>query len=121
VGRIGLINAVDRFDPERGVKFTTYATPTILGEIRRYFRDKGWTMKVPRRLQELCLDAAKVVDELTSELGRFPTVAEIAERLGLAKQIAYASAGSPFYVTVVPAEETGETKKAAEGGIELPV
>ncbi len=59
VGTIGLINAIDRFDMERGIKFSTYATPTIVGEIRRYFRDKAWSLKVPRRLQELNLSAAQ--------------------------------------------------------------
>ena len=117
VGRIGLINAVDRFDPERGVKFTTYATPTILGEIRRYFRDKGWTMKVPRRLQELCLDAAKVVDELTSELGRFPTVAEIAERLGVTEDKAI-EALEACHAYDLPSLEAAVTPEGEEVGME---
>lgn len=81
VGMIGLINAVDRFDPDRGIRFATYATPTIVGEIRRHFRDRGWAVKVPRRLQELNLAANKVVEELTQELDRAPTIAEIAHRL----------------------------------------
>jgi RNA polymerase sigma-B factor len=81
VGMIGLMNAVDRFDPTRGIRFATYATPTIVGEIRRYFRDRGWAVKVPRRLQELSLAANKVVDGLTQELDRAPTVREIADRL----------------------------------------
>ena len=70
VGMIGLMNAIDRFDPTRGIRFATYATPTILGEIRRYFRDRGWAVKVPRRLQELSLAANKAVDTLTQELDR---------------------------------------------------
>jgi RNA polymerase sigma-B factor len=81
VGMIGLMNAVDRFDPTRGIRFATYATPTIVGEIRRYFRDRGWAVKVPRRLQELSLAANKAVDDLTQMLERAPTVKEIAERL----------------------------------------
>jgi len=81
VGMIGLINAIDRFDPSRGIRFATYATPTIVGEIRRYFRDRGWAVKVPRRLQELNLAANKEIDKLTQELDRAPTVAEIADRL----------------------------------------
>lgn len=80
-GIIGLINAIDRFDLDRGVKFSTYATPTILGEIRRYFRDKGWSMKVPRRLQELNLLANRAIEELTQELDRSPTYHEIAAAL----------------------------------------
>jgi len=79
VGTIGLINAIDRFDPGRGTKFSTYATPTIVGEIRRHFRDKAWSLKVPRRLQELNLAANKAVDSLSQKLGRVPTVQEIAQ------------------------------------------
>ncbi len=80
VGTIGLIKAIDRFDPSRGLEFTTYATPTIMGEIKRHFRDKGWSVRVPRRLQELSSKVSQVNDELTRELQRSPTVAEIAER-----------------------------------------
>jgi len=83
VGVIGLINAIDRFDPERGIRFATYATPTIVGEIRRHFRDKGWAVKVPRRLQELSLAASRAMEGLTQQLDRAPTVAEIADRLGV--------------------------------------
>jgi len=83
VGTIGLINAIDRFDPSRSIRFATYATPTIVGEIRRHFRDRGWAVKVPRRLQELSLAANKLTDQLTQELDRAPTVAEIADRLGV--------------------------------------
>jgi RNA polymerase sigma-B factor len=82
VGTIGLINAVDRYDAERGTKFSTYATPTIVGEIRRYFRDKAWSLKVPRRLQELNQAANKAVDTLSVRLGRSPTIAEIAQAIG---------------------------------------
>ncbi|MCE5197951.1 MAG: SigB/SigF/SigG family RNA polymerase sigma factor [Armatimonadota bacterium] len=78
VGMIGLINAVDRFDPDRGIQFSTYATPTIVGEIRRYFRDKAWSLKVPRRLQELNLKITKAADALSSMTGRTPSIQEIA-------------------------------------------
>jgi RNA polymerase sigma-B factor len=81
VGTIGLIKAVDRFDLERGVEFSTYATPTILGEIKRHFRDKGWAIRVPRRLQELRMSIATATAELSQSLGRSPTPREIAERL----------------------------------------
>jgi RNA polymerase sigma-B factor len=81
VGVIGLVNAVDRYDAERGNKFSTYATPTIVGEIRRYFRDKAWSLKVPRRLQELNQAANKAVDNLSVKLGRSPTIAEIAKEI----------------------------------------
>ena len=81
VGSLGLIKAIDRFDPSRGLEFTTFATPTIMGEIKRHFRDKGWSVRVPRRLQELSAKVNQATDELTSELNRTPTVAEISESL----------------------------------------
>jgi RNA polymerase sigma-B factor len=78
VGIIGLLKAIDRFDAERGVEFSTYATPTILGEIKRHFRDKGWAIRVPRRLQELRMQITTVSAELTQSLGRSPTAPELA-------------------------------------------
>jgi len=86
VGTIGLINAIDRFDSGRGTKFSTYATPTIVGEIRRYFRDKAWSLKVPRRLQELNQSAARAHEELSGVLGRPPTIQEVAKRLGATEE-----------------------------------
>ena len=86
VGVIGLINAIDRFDPGRGTKFSTYATPTIVGEIRRHFRDKAWSLKVPRRLQELNLAANKAAEELSQRLGHPPTVQEIATQVGTSEE-----------------------------------
>src|SRR5262245_41199379 len=82
VATIGLIKAIDRFDSDRGVEFSTYATPTILGEIKRYFRDKGWAIRVPRRLQELRLSLATTTAELTQTLARSPTPRELAEAIG---------------------------------------
>ena len=82
VALLGLLKAVDRFDPERGLQFSTFATPTIVGEVKRHFRDKGWAMRVPRRVQELHLQLARVVGGLSQELGRSPTVAEIAAHVG---------------------------------------
>ena len=82
VGALGLIKAVDRFDVDRGVQFSSYAVPTIVGEIRRHFRDKAWAMHVPRRLKELSVRVSRVLDELTTELGRSPTIAELAESVG---------------------------------------
>ena len=81
VGCLGLIKAIERFDPDRGTEFTTYATPTIVGEIKRHFRDKGWAIKVPRRLQEFNASVAKTTEELTSRFGRVPTADEIAKKL----------------------------------------
>ncbi len=82
VGSIGLIKAIDRFDLNRGVELTTYATPNIIGEIKRYFRDKGWSVRVPRGLQELNIRLNKVIDELVPKLQRSPTINEIAEAAG---------------------------------------
>ena len=79
VGSVGLIKAVDRFDVSRGVEFTSYGVPTILGEIRRYFRDKSWAMHVPRRIKELSVRLSRVLDDLTTTLGRSPTIAELAD------------------------------------------
>ena len=86
VGSIGLIKAVDRFDVDRGADFASYAVPTIVGEIRRHFRDKGWAMHVPRRLKELSIRLSRVLDQLTSELGRSPTVAELAAAAGVEEE-----------------------------------
>jgi len=83
VGFLGLIKAIDRFDPDMGNEFTTFATPTILGEIRRYFRDKGWAIRFPRRLQELYQQVVRTNEAMKNELNRQPTVAEVAERLGV--------------------------------------
>jgi RNA polymerase sigma-B factor len=86
VATIGLIKSVDRFDLERGVEFSTYATPTIVGEIKRHFRDKGWAIRVPRRLQELKLSLTKATSELSQKNGRSPTVAELAAHLQLTEE-----------------------------------
>ncbi len=79
---MALVKAVERFDPDRGVKFTSFAVPSMVGELKRHFRDKGWSVRAPRRVQELYLDVGHQVEELTHELSRTPTVAEIAESLG---------------------------------------
>jgi RNA polymerase sigma-B factor len=86
VATIGLIKSVDRFDLERGVEFSTYATPTIVGEIKRHFRDKGWAIRVPRRLQELKLSLTKATSELSQKNGRSPTVGELAQHLGMSEE-----------------------------------
>jgi RNA polymerase sigma-B factor len=86
VATIGLIKSIDRFDLERGVEFSTYATPTIVGEIKRHFRDKGWAVRVPRRLQELKLSLTKAVGELAQRLGRAPTVSELATHLQMSEE-----------------------------------
>jgi RNA polymerase sigma-B factor len=86
VGAIGLIKAIDRFDTDRGVELTTYAVPTIVGEIRRHFRDKAWAVHVPRRLKELNVRLSRILDELTTELGRSPTIAELATAAGVEEE-----------------------------------
>ncbi|HUR22869.1 MAG TPA: SigB/SigF/SigG family RNA polymerase sigma factor [Acidimicrobiales bacterium] len=78
VASVGLLKAVDRFDPDRGVEFSTYATHTVVGELKRHFRDKGWAVRAPRRMQELYLRLGKVVSTLSQELGRSPTIPELA-------------------------------------------
>lgn len=83
VGTIGLIKAINRFDVEREVEFTSFALPTIHGEIKRFFRDSGWAVRVPRRLQELRIDIARASDVLQQRLGRAPTSAELAAHLGV--------------------------------------
>jgi RNA polymerase sigma-B factor len=82
IGAIGLIKAIDRFDLERGVELTTYATPNIIGEIKRHFRDKGWSVRVPRGLQELNVQLSRLIEEKTVELGRSPTIPELAKAAG---------------------------------------
>jgi RNA polymerase sigma-B factor len=86
VGMVGLINAVDRFDPQRGTRFATFAVPTIKGEIRRHFRDRGWGMRVPRRIQELVHKIKQTADRLSQERGRSPTYAELAASLNVTEE-----------------------------------
>jgi RNA polymerase sigma-B factor len=86
VAAIGLINAIDRFDPDRGTAFASFAVPTILGELRRHFRDRTWPMRVPRDQQELFLTLERARDELTVALGRQPTVAQLAHRVGVGQE-----------------------------------
>lgn len=86
VASMGLVKAVDRFDPERGVEFSTYATHTIVGELKRHFRDKGWAVRAPRRMQELYLRLGKVVATLSQELGRSPTIPELAHEAGVSEE-----------------------------------
>ena len=107
VGTIGLIKAIDRFDPSRGLEFTTYATPTIMGEIKRHFRDKGWTIRVPRRLQELSAKVNSATDELTARLQRSPSIEEVAEYLDTtADEVLEAMESSSAYSSV-PLEAQG--------------
>src|ERR1700716_855226 len=86
IGSIGLIKAIDRFDIDRGVELTTYATPNIIGEIKRHFRDKGWSVRVPRGLQELNVQLSRLVESLTVQLGRSPTIPELAKAAGVEEE-----------------------------------
>jgi RNA polymerase sigma-B factor len=86
VGYVGLIAAIDRFDPDKGVSFVTFAVPTILGEIKRYFRDQTWGLKAPRRLRELGLSLRKLREQLEQNLGRPPTVPEMAQAAGVTEE-----------------------------------
>ena len=111
VGTIGLIKAIDRFDPSRGLEFTTYATPTIMGEIKRHFRDKGWTIRVPRRLQELSAKVNSATDELTARLQRSPSIEEVADYLGTtADEVLEAMESSSAYSSV-PLEGQGNNEE----------
>lgn len=115
VGAIGLLKAIDRFDPGRGLEFSTFATPTILGEIKRHFRDTGWLIHVPRRAQELQTTLNSARAELSQELGRAPTVAEISTRIDVeqdivleALDVARAYSAVPIDVLVAPGESVPE-------------
>ncbi|MEG0663080.1 MAG: sigma-70 family RNA polymerase sigma factor, partial [Anaerovoracaceae bacterium] len=86
VAALALIFAVERFDPSKGYEFSSFATPTILGEIKKYFRDKGWSLKVPRRMKEISIAVPKMKEELIAKLGRVPTVPELAEAMGIKEE-----------------------------------
>jgi RNA polymerase sigma-B factor len=126
VADIGLINAIDRFDPDRGYQFSTFASSTIVGELKRHFRDKGWSVRVPRQLQETGLRLNRELPILTQELGRSPTIAEIAERLEIdpeqvlesveaAQAYSTSSLDAPAAVTgLAPVETLGNDDAAFE-------
>ena len=86
VASLGLLKAVDRFDPGLGIEFSTYATTTIVGELKRHLRDKGWAVRAPRRMQELYLNLGQVIDTLGQELGRSPTISEMANEVGASEE-----------------------------------
>ncbi|HWC33115.1 MAG TPA: RNA polymerase sigma factor SigF [Actinomycetota bacterium] len=113
VASIGLIKAIDRFDVDRGVKFSTYATATIVGELKRHFRDKGWALRVPRRLQESGLKVGRAVTDLYQDLGRAPTVREIGKRTDLSdEEVLEAMETAHAYSTAsldAPTDEEGAT------------
>jgi RNA polymerase sigma-B factor len=112
VASVGLIKAVDRYEPRRGTKFTSYAVPTILGELKRHFRDKGWALHVPRELQERALAVSRESDRLSIRLGRSPSVREVAKALDCSvEQVLEASEAAGSYETAsldAPASRNGE-------------
>ncbi|MGX1368943.1 RNA polymerase sigma-B factor [Streptomyces canus] len=110
VGTIGLINAIDRFDPDRGVQFPTFAMPTVVGEIKRYFRDNVRTVHVPRRLHELWVQVNGATEDLTTAFGRTPTTAEIAERLRIGEDevLSCIEAGRSYHATSLEAAQEGD-------------
>ncbi len=108
VGSIGLIKAIDRFDLERGVALQTYAVPTIVGEIKRHFRDRGWAMHVPRRLKELNLKLSKLVEELSGQLGRSPTIDELAKASGASEEEVVEALESGYAYSTEPLTMPGD-------------
>jgi RNA polymerase sigma-B factor len=113
VALVGLLKAVERFEPDRGLQFSSFATPTITGELKRHFRDRGWAVRVPRRVQELHLELDRTVNELSQEQGRPPTPAEIAVRAGVTEEDVLESmeAGSLYRLASIdagrPDDESG--------------
>jgi RNA polymerase sigma-B factor len=110
VASMGLVKAVDRFEPERGLEFSTYATHTVVGELKRHFRDKGWAVRVPRRMQELHLRLSTLVSSLNQDLGRSPTVAEIAQAAGVSEEevLEALEAGQAYRFASLDAPAPGE-------------
>jgi len=108
VARVGLVNAVNRFDPERGTEFVSFAVPTVMGEVRRHFRDAGWALRVPRRTKELHVAIGKVTGVLSQQLGRSPTPTEIASELGVSRADVNEAllAGNAYQTTSVDAPGT---------------
>jgi RNA polymerase sigma-B factor len=121
VASLGLVKAVDRFEPQRGVTFSTFATPTIIGELKRHFRDKGWALRVPRRLQELHLELAGSIGILTQELGRSPTIAEVAAKSGISEdEVLEATDVAQVYRVSslgLPPTEEGEGNGSSSGAL----
>jgi RNA polymerase sigma-B factor len=122
IGTIGLINAVDRFEPSRGTAFTSFAAPTITGEIKRYFRDRAWSVRIPRRLQELQQQLTTAHLEASQDLGRAPTVSELASRAGVSEESALEALEAQRTCVPVPIElrvhELDESMIIQDSGLE---
>ncbi len=117
VGAIGLIKAIDRFDPERGVEFASYAAPTVVGEIRRHFRDTGWLLHVPRRAQELQSTIARARADLSQQLHRSPTVVELAEHTGVTQDLIIEALDIAHGYTGVPIEALTDPENGGGQGV----
>jgi RNA polymerase sigma-B factor len=118
VASLGLLKAIDRFDPSREVAFSSFAVPTILGELKRHFRDKGWSVRVPRDLQELAVRVERISEDLARASGRAPTAGEIAEALGITtEQVLEAreAAGAYRAISLDRPREEGEDNDAGLG------
>jgi RNA polymerase sigma-B factor len=109
IGTVGLLQAIDRFEPERGLEFSTFATPNIAGEIKRHFRDRGWMVRVPRRLQELQGELSAGISELSQRLGRSPTVGEIAAHLKISEEDVIEGTESARAYSAVPIDVPNST------------
>lgn len=125
VAAVGLLKAIDRYDPGRGLAFSSFAVPTILGELKRYFRDLGWTVRVPRDLQELALRLDRETGPLTAELGRSPTADELAQRCQTTTEhvleaLATVTAHRPDSLDRPRSEDDDESVGTALGGAEDP-
>jgi RNA polymerase sigma-B factor len=126
VASLGLVKAVDRFDASREVAFSSYAVPTILGEIKRHFRDRTWSVRVPRDLQEMALKVERAVNDLTRELHRQPSVPELAQHLGVTEEVALEAleAAGAYHATSLETPrgseaEPGDTLADTIGGDEF--
>lgn len=117
-GAIGLINALERFDPDLGFEFSAYATKTIIGEMKRHFRDKGWSVRAPRRVQELYLHIGQSVDDMGQRLGRSPTVRELAAETGASEQdvLEALEAGHAYRATSIDAPGPDDETMASRLG-----
>ncbi len=117
VASVGLVKAVDRFDPERAVEFSTYATHTIVGELKRHFRDKGWAVRAPRRMQELYLRLGKLVASLSQEIGRSPTIPELATEAGVSEEevLEALEAGQAYRFASLDAPSPGDDENESLG------
>ncbi|HEX3318118.1 MAG TPA: SigB/SigF/SigG family RNA polymerase sigma factor [Solirubrobacteraceae bacterium] len=117
VASLGLVKAVDRYEPDRGVAFSSYAVPTILGELKRYFRDTGWAVHVPRGLQERAMKADQTAAKLTTRLGRAPSIAEVAEGMRLTIEEVLEAMGAAQAYDAVSLEAGRDTERPEEGTI----